>query len=186
MEQEPEKKPEPDEIVKMEITGITQDPSNNMPILILKSEKDDTAIPIWIGLIEASAIAVELEGLQLPRPMTHDLLKSMLEKLGGKLQRIEVCDLKENTYYATLIIKTADSEVQIDARPSDAIALALRTGADIYVAAKVLKMSQQVDISALQDAIKDNSDPEAAKKEKDKWSEILENLNPEDFGKYKM
>jgi bifunctional DNase/RNase len=175
------------DLVKMIVAGVTLDPSNNMPIIILKAENDDVAIPIWIGLIEASAIATELEGIKLARPMTHDLLKNVLEALGGKLERIIVCDLKDNTFYATLIVYMKDTRVEIDSRPSDAIALALRAGADIYVAKKVIESSQHVDLTALKEAMQEEEEgEEGEKKKKDKWTEILENLRPEDFGKYKM
>jgi len=175
------------DLVLMTVAGVTLDPSNNMPIIILKAEDSDVAIPIWIGLIEASAIATELEGIKLARPMTHDLLKNVLEALGGKLTRIVVCDLKENTFYATLVVLMKDTRVEIDSRPSDAIALALRAGADIYVAQKVIDSSQHVDLTALKEAMQEESSgEEGEKKKKDKWTEILENLRPEDFGKYKM
>lgn len=172
------------EDIKMTVAGITMDSTNNMPIIILKSENDDVAIPIWIGLIEASAIATELEGIQLGRPMTHDLLKNILEGLGGKLQRIVVNDLKENTFYASLFVELSGSEVEIDSRPSDAIALALRCGAEIFVSQKVIDTSQHIDIDTLKQVLL--SDESGEGKNKDKWTELLENLKPEDFGKYKM
>jgi len=168
--------------VKMTVAGITLDSTNNMPIIILKSEDDEVAIPIWIGLIEASAIATELEGIKLGRPMTHDLLKNILEGMGGKLKRIVVNDLKENTFYASLFVELNQAEVEIDSRPSDAIALALRCNAEIYVSQKVIDTSQHIDVSTLKAALQ--SDGEG--KNKDKWTELLENLKPEDFGKYKM
>jgi uncharacterized protein len=174
------------EMVKMDVAGITLDPTNNMPIIILKSEDNELAIPIWIGLIEASAIATELEGIKLARPMTHDLLRNVLEGLGGKLVKIEVCDLKDNTFYALLFVEHAGITMEIDSRPSDAIALALRTGAEIYVASEVIEKSQSVDLAVLKDIVKDSKTADGQKKDKDKWTEILENLNPEDFGKYKM
>ncbi len=173
-------------IVQMEIAGITLDPSNNMPIVILKSIQDNVAIPIWIGLIEASAIATELEGIKLARPMTHDLLKSTLDGLGGTLLRISVNDLRDNTFYATLYIRQGDEIIEIDSRPSDAIALALRTGAKIFVSQKVIQNSQQVDLSSLKDAACKKNETDEPGRDKDKWSDILHNLNPEDFGKYKM
>lgn len=183
-----EGQPDLTDVVRMEVAGITLDPSNNMPIIILKSLDDQVAIPIWIGLIEASAIATELEGIKLARPMTHDLLKNVLETLGGKVVRIVVCDLRDNTFYAHLYLDWNEQLLEIDARPSDAIALALRTRAEIYVANKVIENSQQVDLTALKEAMeeKNSSGGEGKKKDKDKWTEILENLNPEDFGKYKM
>jgi bifunctional DNase/RNase len=173
------------EDVKMTVAGITLDTTNNMPIIILKSENEDVAIPIWIGLIEASAIATELEGIKLGRPMTHDLLKNILEGLGGRLKRIVVNDLKENTFYASLFVELSGSEVEIDSRPSDAIALALRCGAEIFVSRKVIDTSQHIDMSTLQATLDADKDGEGGKN-KDKWTELLENLKPEDFGKYKM
>jgi bifunctional DNase/RNase len=168
--------------IKMTVAGITLDSTNNTPIIILKSEDDEVAIPIWIGLIEASAIATELEGIKLGRPMTHDLLKNILEGLGGTLKRIVVNDLKENTFYASLFVELNGGEVEIDSRPSDAIALALRCGAEIYVSQKVIDTSQHIDMKTIKAVLQ--SDGEG--KGKDKWTELLENLKPEDFGKYKM
>ena len=122
------------DFVKMTVAGITLDPTNNMPIVILKDVENKVAIPIWIGLVEASAIATEIEGVELARPMTHDLLKSVLETLGGKLDHIAVSDLRDNTFYALLFIERGDEMLKIDSRPSDAIALALRTRSDLFVA----------------------------------------------------
>ena len=171
------KKPKPGDMVKMIVAGITLDPTNNMPIIILKDENDEMAIPIWIGLIEASAIATELEGIKLARPMTHDLLKSILTKLGGKLLRIEVNDLRDNTFYAWIYMIVQGKESRIDARPSDALAIALRMKAPIYVNEKVFEKSKKVE-SLGKAEIQDD--------EAKKWTDILENLSPEDFGKYKM
>jgi bifunctional DNase/RNase len=182
-----------DELVQMTVAGITLDPTNNMPIIILKDMQNQIAIPIWIGLVEASAIATELEGIELARPMTHDLLKNVLSTLGGTLARIVVCDLKDNTFYATLHVQSGDQVLEVDSRPSDAIALALRTQADVFVARKVIESSQQLDLDALKEVLgKDKLGEEEAgegsksKSEKDRWTEILENLKPDDFGKYKM
>lgn len=180
----------PDEMVQMTVAGITLDPTNNMPIIILKDLENSVAIPIWIGLVEASAIATELEGIDLARPMTHDLLKSVLVTLGGTLSRIVVNDLKDNTFYALLYIERGDETLEVDSRPSDAIALALRAQADVFVARKVIESSQQLDLEALKEVLgKTDSDEEGeddGKSDKDRWTEILENLKPEDFGKYKM
>ena len=182
-----------DDLVQMTVAGITLDPTNNMPIIILKDLQNQIAIPIWIGLVEASAIATELEGIELARPMTHDLLKNVLASLGGKLERIVVCDLKDNTFYATLHVQSGDRMLEVDSRPSDAIALALRTQADVFVARKVIESSQQLDLDALKEVLgKDKLGDEEVgegsrkKSEKDRWTEILENLKPDDFGKYKM
>ena len=184
--------PTPEDIVAMAVAGVTLDPNTNMPIIILKAADDSVAIPIWIGLVEASAIATELEGVQLTRPMTHDLLKNLLEALGASLERVVVSDLKDNTFYARLHLKIGDQNKELDSRPSDAIALALRAGAEIFVARKVIDNSQQLDMEALHRALdsKDDDEDEVAedgtKKPKDRWTEILQDLKPEDFGKYKM
>ena len=181
----------PDDLVQMTVAGITLDPTNNMPIIILKDLDNSVAIPIWIGLVEASAIATELEGIDLARPMTHDLLKSVLVTLGGTLSRIVVNDLKDNTFYALLYIERGDETLEVNSRPSDAIALALRAEADVFVARKVIESSQQLDLEALKEVLgKSDVGEEGAeddgKSDKDRWTEILENLKPEDFGKYKM
>jgi bifunctional DNase/RNase len=173
------------EMVLMVVAGITLDPSNNMPIIILKDAKGDTAIPIWIGLVEASAIATELEGIKLARPMTHDLFKNVIEVLGARLKKIEVSDLKENTFFAIMYLDHQGTLLEIDARPSDAIALAIRTNAEIYVARKVIEGSQQVDLGTIKE-LEQAATPGEAGDKKDKWSQILESLRPEDFGKYKM
>ncbi len=166
-------------MIEMKVTGLTIDPFTNMPIIILKDLSDKSALPIWIGLIEASAIATELEKIQLSRPMTHDLMRNMLETLGVKVEKIEVNDLCDNTFYARVYLNREGKEHVIDSRPSDAIALALRTQAPIFVDKKVIEKSRQVDLTKTGKEGKDKS-------EQQKWAEILENLNPEDFGKYKM
>lgn len=163
----------------MKVTGLTIDPFTNMPIIILKdSEKEKTALPIWIGLIEASAIATELEKIQLARPMTHDLIRNILQSLEVSVQKIEINDLCDNTFYARIFLHHDGREFVVDSRPSDAIALALRTSAPIFVEKKVIEKSRQVDLS--------KGGKEGEKNQQQKWTELLENLNPEDFGKYKM
>ncbi len=161
----------------MVISGLTVDPVTNSPIVILKEIDGDMTLPIWIGLLEATAIASELEGIKFSRPMTHDLLNSMLKMIDVKVSKIEVCDLKNNTYYAMIHFKHGDKELTIDARPSDALALSLRVKAPIFVADEVIKNSSQIDFKA---------EPEDKSPKGKKWQEILERLNPEDFGKYKM
>ena len=161
--------------LEMKVTGITLDPFTNMPIVILKDLEGNNAIPIWIGILEASAIATELEKIDLSRPMTHDLLKNVLTALEVTVEKIEVTDLRDNTFYA-LIYLTADGKaLTIDSRPSDAIALALRTKAPLFVSKSVIEKSRKVSVDKTDD-----------KDQKEKWTEILENLSPEDFGKYKM
>lgn len=162
---------------EMKVSGLVMDPQTNTPILILKDTQSETSLPIWIGILEATSIATELEKIQLPRPMTHDLIKNCLEFLNVKVERIEVCDLRQNTYYALIHLRNNDGVRTIDARPSDAIAIALRTDAPIFVKEDVLVKSQKPD-SAVQ--------PVFTKEDKESWDEILENLDPEDFSKYKM
>ena len=163
---------------EMKVSGITVDPFTNMPIVILKDLEDKHAVPIWIGLLEASAIITELEKIELPRPMTHDLLKNIIDTLHVHVNKIEVNELKDNTFYATLHIQLGGKKYTIDSRPSDALAIALRTNAPIFVSEKVIEQSKKIDLGK----------PEPGKKDKgsEKWTEILENLSPEDFGKFKM
>ncbi|MGB4781916.1 bifunctional nuclease family protein [Candidatus Methylomirabilis sp.] len=160
-------------LIKMTVRGIALDPITNMPIVILKDPEDRRALPIWVGIFEANAIALELEKVSTPRPMTHDLLKNILDGLGITVQQITVNDLKENTFYATIDLNYNGSVVSIDSRPSDAIAIALRTNAPIFVAENVVAQAKNIEVSE-------------EKEETDKWKEWLENLKPEDFGKYKM
>lgn len=162
---------------EMKISGLTMDPQTNTPIVVLKDLNGDTVLPIWIGLLEATAIATELEKIQFPRPMTHDLIKNLMAHLGVTVDRVEVCDLRDNTFYAWIYLMVQGKESKIDARPSDALALALRTSARIYVNEDVLEKSKKIETGAKAEI----QDDEAKK-----WTEILENLSPEDFGKYKM
>lgn len=162
---------------EMKVAGITVDPFTNTPVVILKDLEDKDVLPIWIGLLEASSIATALENIQTPRPMTHDLLKNILDELGVRVLKIEVNDLRDNTYYALIHLDVDGKRLIVDSRPSDAIALALRTGSPIYVDEEVIKKSARVDLQQKGDkVVTDSSELE----------EILENLNPEDFGKYKM
>lgn len=166
-------------LIEMKVTGLTIDPFTNMPIIILKDLEEKSALPIWIGLIEASAIATELEKIQLARPMTHDLMRNILQSLNVRIDKIEVNDLCDNTFYARIYLQSSGKDYMIDSRPSDAIALALRTQAPIYVDKKVIEKSRQVDVRG---EMKEGE----GKGEQQKWAQFLENLNPEDFGKYKM
>ncbi len=161
----------------MVISGLTVDPITNSPIVILKEVDGDGTLPIWIGLLEATAIASELEGVRFSRPMTHDLLKNMMEMVNIEVSKIEVCDLKDNTYYALIHFKFEGREMSIDARPSDAIALSLRLKTPIFVAEEVISKSSQIDLKA---------EPQDKSEKGKKWQEILESLKQEDFGKYKM
>lgn len=161
----------------MVISGLTVDPLTNSPIVILKETTGEKTLPIWIGLLEATAIASELEGIQFSRPMTHDLLKNIMELIDVKVNKIEVCDLKNNTYYALIHIEHKGKEMTIDARPSDALAISLRMKAPIFVAEEVIEKSENIELTA---------EAEDKSEQGKKWQKILEKLNPEDFGKYKM
>ncbi len=161
----------------MVVSGLTVDPLTNSPIVILKEVDGERTLPIWIGLLEATAIASELEGIKFSRPMTHDLLKNIMALMKVKVKKVEVCDLKNNTYYALIYINYQGKEISIDARPSDALALSLRVDAPIFVAEEVIQKSAQIDLKA---------EAEDKTEQGKKWQEILEKLNPEDFGKYKM
>jgi hypothetical protein len=159
--------------IEMEIKGYLPDPITNMPIIVLRDSAGQHVLPIWVGVFEANAIALQMENVQTPRPMTHDLLKTVIHELGGQVERIVVCDLRENTFYATLHVRSERGTLAVDARPSDAIALALRTGARIFVEDAVIHNARSVessrepmDIGRLQ-----------------RW---LENLSDEDLGRYKM
>ena len=164
-------------LLRMKVYGLTIDPMTNSPIIILKDLEGDKTLPIWIGLLEATAIASELENIKFSRPMTHDLMKSLLDNLGARVVRIEICDLKDNTFYALIYLVMQNKEFSLDARPSDALALALRSQAPIFVDEQVIQKSKAVDLGA-----KTEIDSEEGKK----WAEILEGLDPDDFGKYKM
>lgn len=163
---------------KMKVSGLTIDPFTNAPIVILKDREEKNALPIWIGLLEASAIAAELEKMEFSRPMTHDLMREMLKSMDVTVTKIEVNDLKDNVYYATIHMERGGNTFKIDARPSDAIALALRVSSPIYVDAKVLDKSKSIDLRG-------NQTDKKAEGQKS-WLELLEELSPEAFGKYKM
>jgi hypothetical protein len=162
--------------VEMKVAGIVLDPYTNVPIVVLRDLEEKTTVPIWIGLVEASAIAMELEKIKIQRPLTHDLIKNLLVELRVEVVKIEVTDLKDNTFFALIHLNAGDRALAVDSRPSDAIALALRTGSPIFVETRVIEKSQQMD----------SKDSAFTQENRDKWTEILENLNPDDFGKYKM
>lgn len=162
---------------EMKVAGITVDPFTNTPIVLLKDLEGKDVLPIWIGLLEASSIATAMENINTPRPMTHDLVKNILDNLGVKIVRVEVSDLKDNTYYALLHLDVDSKRLVVDSRPSDAIAIALRTNAPIFVEESVIKKSAKVDLSTRGDKVVTEAGD---------WEDILENLSPDDFGKYKM
>ncbi len=165
-------------LLEMTVKGLTIDPLTSTPIVILKDAEGKNTVPIWIGLMEASAIATEMEKIQLSRPMTHDLMRNILESLEAKVVKIVVNDLKDNTFYALIHIMVGSQEIVVDSRPSDAIALALRTDSPILVDKKVIAKSRKVDLTKEEGLSEEEN--------KKRWAEILEKLSPEDFGKYKM
>lgn len=187
----------------MEVTGLTIDPVNNSPIVLLREKGGSRVVPIWIGAVEASAIAFEIEGIKLPRPMTHDLLKASIEALGGDVVRVVVVDLRENTYYAIVVVAQDGQMVEIDARPSDAIALALRVQAPVLCDSDVIDRAQvtadESDANLPEEASAQPGTEAEAEEEPDSVGprpivdtgsqtpeDLLESLDPEDFGKYKM
>ena len=158
---------------EFKIKGLMMDPMTNSPIVILQDVEKDSLLPIWVGIVEANAIALQIERIDTPRPLTHDLIKNILMLLNAEVEKIVVTELKENTFYALIHIRINGERVTIDCRPSDAMALALRTDSPIYVTEEVINNSRSITLD------KEKLDPEDAKK----W---LDNLNPEDLGKYKM
>lgn len=163
--------------VRVTVAGLTIDPYTNSPIMLLKEQDGENTLPIWIGLLEATAIASELEGVNFSRPMTHDLLKNVIEQFGGSITMVEVCDLRDNTFFARISATKENTSITIDARPSDAIALALRAKAPIFVHEIVFEKSANIDMKGKE---------MMGGEEGEKWADILKSLSSEDFGKYKM
>ena len=159
--------------IEMTIKGLMIDPITNMPIIVLRDGEGERILPIWVGVFEANAIALQIENVRTPRPMTHDLLRSVIENLSARVERVVVCELKENTFYAKIHLLSGEDAHTIDARPSDAIALALRTSSPIFVDEAVIQNAKGVDAST------DSMDVERVRK----W---LEGLSEEELGKYKM
>ena len=160
------------QLVPMSIKGLMLDPVSNSPIVVLKDEEEKFFLPIWVGIFEANAIALQLENVTTPRPMTHDLLRNMISELDARVTRVVINDLRDSTFFAQIRLITGDKTLELDARPSDAIALALRTEAPIFVAQTVLDQAQTITPDA------DDSD--------DKVKKLFEQLDSEDLGKYKM
>jgi bifunctional DNase/RNase len=171
-----------EDTIQMSVGGLTLDPVTKTPIVILKDTENKLNLPIWIGLLEATAMATEIEGIKMARPMTHDLLKNILGEVGCAVESVEITELKENTYYALVHINVGGRDLVIDSRPSDAIALALRTKSPIYVAKAVLEASSVLQQS---EEAKEAAVENVSNVSKEKWAEILEKMAPEDF-KYKM
>ena len=159
--------------IEVKIRGLMMDPVTNMPIVILKDLNGNAVLPIWVGVYEANAIALEIEKVSTPRPMTHDLIKNVLLGLNTTVRKVVVNDLRDETYYALIWLEQDGQIISIDSRPSDALAVALRLDCPIYVDEEVLKTSK----------IANTTSEKAASEELRKW---LENLNDEDMGRYKM
>jgi uncharacterized protein len=160
--------------VEMKIRGLMMDPATNMPIVVLKDAQGSAVLPIWVGVYEANAIALEIEKVQTPRPMTHDLLRNMLVGLDIAVRKVVVSDLRDDTFYALIWIEREGHLMSVDARPSDALALALRVDCPIFVEDQVLRSSKSAANSVTEKSSHD---------ELRKW---LENLSDEDLGRYKM
>jgi len=157
-------------LLEMRVSGIALDPFTNTPIVILKDLTGEKMLPIWIGFMEASSIAMELEKTPRVRPLTHDLMKNLLDRVNFLITKIEVTDLRNDTFYAEIHLRRDNEEHIIDSRPSDAIAIALRTGSPIFVNDQVLQKSKKIEID----------------EDKDKLTELLDKIPASDFGKYKM
>ncbi|HUP50712.1 MAG TPA: bifunctional nuclease family protein [Thermoanaerobaculia bacterium] len=161
------------QLVPMSIKGLMLDPVSNSPIVVLKDEEDKFFLPIWVGIFEANAIALQLENVATPRPMTHDLLRNTISELDAQVTRIVINDLRDSTFFAQIGLITGGKTLELDARPSDAIALALRAEAPIFVAQSVLDQAQTIT-------------PEGDSQDEEKMKKWFEGLSPEDLGKYKM
>jgi bifunctional DNase/RNase len=157
----------------MTIKGLIVDPVTSMPIVLLRDAEGQKVLPIWVGIYEANAIALQIENVSTPRPMTHDLLKNVINDLRATVLKIVVSELKDNTFYALIYVEVAGETIAIDARPSDAIALALRARAPIFVEESVIDNAKPFE-------------PGGDKQDSDRLQKWLENLDPDDLGKYKM
>jgi bifunctional DNase/RNase len=160
--------------IEVRIRGLMMDPSTNMPIVVLKDVASETVMPIWVGIFEANAIAIEIEKMSAPRPMTHDLTRNLIHHLNSQLDKVVINELKDDTFFATLWLIQDNESITVDARPSDAIALALRADCPIYVAEQVMQSAK----------LNTSGPPEGPTAEQLRgW---LEGLNDEDMGRYKM
>jgi bifunctional DNase/RNase len=159
--------------LEMKIKGLMIDPVSNMPIIILKDSTGDKVLPIWVGIFEANAIAMQMENIIAPRPMTHDLLRNVIEGLQARILKVEITDLRDNTFFAVINLDRNGESLSIDSRPSDAMALALRVGAPIFVQKGVLEKSS-------------SPDEESGSNETERLRRWLETVDPEELGKYEM
>lgn len=159
--------------IEMTIKGLMVDPITNMPIVILRDQEGKRVLPIWVGVFEANAIALQIENISAPRPMTHDLLRNVIADLKADVEKIVVSDLQESTFYSTIYLRVSGEIVTIDARPSDAIALALRTHAPIFAEDRVIENAKSLEFKP-------------GKGDSERLTKWLEGLDPEALGKYKM
>ena len=167
--------------VEMKVASIALDPTNNSPIVLLRDIHGKIILPIWIGIMEASSIAGALEGISYTRPMTHDLIASIIKQMDARVIKIEIIDIKDNIFYALIVIEQNGELMNIDARPSDAIAIALRTNARVFVASHVLKEATHVE----EEPVSGDKIIVGFEQNKDKLQEILEKMDPDDFGKFR-
>ncbi len=192
--------------VKMTVAGLALEPATGTPVVLLRDASGEITVPIWIGQSEALAIASELEGVKPPRPMTHDLLRNVVQQLGHRVSRIVVNDLRDNTFFAVVYLEKAGKEIEVDSRPSDAIALALRAGAPIFVHQKVIdtlkkeqdetesKPKARAQAARAQSGVKVAKNPQASgvlqkpagSSSEDDLERMLRSMKPEDFGKYRQ
>ena len=159
--------------IEMTIKGLMVDPITNMPIVILRDQEGKRVLPIWVGIFEANAIALQIENIATPRPMTHDLLRNVIADLKADVEKIVVSELQESTFYSMIHLRVGGEVVAVDARPSDAIALALRVRAPIFVEDQVIENAKSLEFKPSKD-------------DSERLTKWLEGLNPEDLGKYKM
>jgi len=162
--------------IEFKIKGLMMDPLTNAPIVVLQDTGSDTLLPIWVGIFEAKAIALQIEKVDTPRPMTHDLMKQILDTFHVSLDRVVISDLKGNTFYANLHLNVEGKELVVDSRPSDAIALAVRVKAPIFVSESVVKSTEKLGMASTTNLLEDEEE----------LTDIIDKMKPEDFGKYKM
>lgn len=191
----PEKEPEKE--IEMCVVGLVLDPASNAPIVILKDVAGEGCLPIWIGLAEATAIASVLKRVEVPRPMTHDLMRNLIDEMGGRVVKIHISGLKENTFFATIEVAVGERLCLVDSRPSDAIALAVRVSAPIMVNSAVLAQAQVTLVAVPQGdeeggvmvggeiPVESETAGDFSHIERERWAEILAQMAPDDF-KYKM
>lgn len=187
-----------DKAVEMFVGGLMLDPNTQAPVVVLKDESGDVILPIWIGVAEATSIASAIKQLAMARPLTHDLAMNMLQELGARVERVVITELKDSTYFAELVVSVGEKAMIFDSRPSDAIAMALRASAPIYVTPQVLQQAKVTFGQTSTEGAPESgegkegsteppspSDKNFATVDKSKWTELLDDLDPDDF-KYKM